>query len=303
LKWRKTHRQFIKMITTFGIRILILNICLILFFSVYGQPIHDPVEFFAIDYGDSNINYLDKDSLKQGRFVFTPLTCTDTNKCKIVAFFKDDTVVSKWTYYQPDSTYETGKYRINKKFTRKGGLTYTYPMKIHKWYHYNSENELLYYISHNPFYDKKDRGLCWNDTIYDKEGKIIGHDIKKGAYNREKERYVYQDDTLISYVLHIERKLRTRNIETKYYESGVIWIQVKNNISKTYHPNGELQEYRKKKTKHKRGSGVGEKYSHYSVTREKVKTYDNSGKKIKFEKYKNGKLIKEQQYTKSQTVD
>jgi hypothetical protein len=274
-------------------RIIILLISSIISLSTYAQPIHDPVEFTAQQYNRIDINHIDENGLKQGRFVFTPLTCSDTNSCKMVTTFTNDSATSKWTVFKADSTYEIGDYKLNMKWTNKGGLKYLYPIKIGKWFYYSLNNEMLYYKSHNSFYNKEEKDTYWSDTIFNKNGIVIGYDIKSGFRNTKKEFYKYKSDTLLSYNLTQENKGKITKIEINYFKSGLIKNETHNNSYKCYYSSGKLKELHIKKIKLKKGPGAGEGPIYYSTTKTKITYFDESGNKKEIKKYKNGELIKQ----------
>lgn len=174
-------------------------ITFIIFFSYLiciGQPLNDPNEFYARNYKNAYINYIDGDSLKQGRFVFVVSPERDTLTTKIVAFFKDDILCSKWTYYRQNTNYEIGDFKIKDENLKKGNLKYWYPIKVGTWKHYNSAGELQYSIFHESKFKPLKSDTYWKSTTFDTIGRIIQKIVNKG--NRYKlDSLGYENDKIV----------------------------------------------------------------------------------------------------------
>jgi hypothetical protein len=171
----------------------------ILFFSFIncvGQPLHNPVEFYAVNYRNVHVNCIDEDTLKQGRFVFVVSPNKDTMTTKIVAFFKDDKLCSKWTYYRPNTNYEIGEYKIKDDDLKKGNLKYLYPVKVGTWNHYSYEGKLQYSILHETKFKPLKSNTYWKSTTFDKIGRIIKKVVEKGTRSKV-DSFAYENDKIV----------------------------------------------------------------------------------------------------------
>ena len=273
-------------------KIRTILILLFLALKIYGQNFNVYNDFYQILSKSTEINFVDKEGRKQGRFVFCIEPNKDTLETKIIVYYKNDSLISDWICYNADSTYETGKFKLNKTYERLGILHHFYPQKVGIWKCYNFEGEYLYYISYNK--DKKSNYSY--DTIYNSKGNVLKYYLNKGYIYEQAD---YKNGIRGNFEKSVGGRMFSKITKREYYESGVLRKEtIKKerlrtiNQEKIYSVSGLIQFKTKEVRKHRKTKGVGEKWAHYSIRTRKEWKYDENGKLIECKKYKNDELIK-----------
>ncbi len=171
----------------------------------YSQEIE--IRFYFHSYGNDFVNQIDDNGLKQGRFVFA-IQNSDTINSKVVANFKDDILVSKWTIYNKE-VYEIGEFRLTKYKKKNGTANYGKLKKIGIWRTFDKNDSLLFKCNYKPsnFLNTKDQFVkfdingtkMYEFTLYSKKNqnyrKEIFFDNKKIKLEK-----LYQNNVLVKEV-------------------------------------------------------------------------------------------------------
>ena len=265
--------------------VIFIFLLILIFKNSFSQ--REKLFFQAIDYNNNKVNYIDKNKLKQGRFVFSLNAKKDTSNSKIVAFFKNDTLISKWTYYKYDKSYETGLFELDKYMLEKGNTKFYLTVKIGVWKIYDRTGVLQYSTSYNhklvkfPYVDTH-----YFNITYDNKNRIVKKYIEKRhtlkidsiSYTDNKINYIEKtrrnylvNKSIIKKVINdsitlkiIIKDLKTDSIfylngkeilktlnYTKYGDNTFREIIHKKKEERKLYLNGKLVEYKKKGNKKK----------------------------------------------------